>query len=204
MAVIPPELALPLRFVTAADVDGRRDTCVVPRSSDPRANRGIRASTSRQSKCDYERKEEAMSTIVVGVDGSKGSIAALKFAIAEARIRGSEVKAVAAWEVPGVAYGTGLAPIAVDPGVYETIAQDALNVSLDQAAGSSDVSVTPIVREGQPADVLAAEAHGADLLVVGSRGLGGFKGLLLGSVSQQCAHHAPCPVAIVPNGSRPG
>jgi nucleotide-binding universal stress UspA family protein len=143
-----------------------------------------------------------MSTIVVGVDGSKGSVAALKFAIDEARVRGSEVKAVAAWEVQVPPYGGGFVPLPLDRGTFEQVARDALNVSLDQA-GTSGVSVTPIVREGQPADVLAAEAHGADLLVVGSRGRGGFKGLLLGSVSQQCAHHAPCPVAIVPNGSRP-
>jgi nucleotide-binding universal stress UspA family protein len=144
-----------------------------------------------------------MSTIVVGVDGSKGSIAALKFAIEEARVRGSKVKAVAAWEVQVPVYGGGFVPLPLDRGTYEQTARDALNVSLDQA-GTSGVSVTPIVREGQPADVLAAEAQGADLLVVGSRGRGGFKGLLLGSVSQQCAHHAPCPVAIVPNGSGPG
>jgi len=143
-----------------------------------------------------------MSTIVVGVDGSNGSTAALKFAIREARARGSELKAVTAWEVPVPVYGGGFVPLPLDKGAYEQVARDALNVSLDQA-GASDVGVTPIVREGQPADVLAAEAHGADLLVVGSRGRGGFKGLLLGSVSQQCAHHAPCPVTIVPNGSRP-
>jgi hypothetical protein len=55
-----------------------------------------------------------------------------------------------------------------------------------------------VVREGQAADVLLAEARKADLLVVGSRGLGGFRALLLGSVSQQCARHAACPVMIVP------
>jgi nucleotide-binding universal stress UspA family protein len=54
-----------------------------------------------------------------------------------------------------------------------------------------------VVREGQPARVLLDEARDADLLVVGSRGLGGFRGLLLGSVSQQCAHHAACPLVIV-------
>ena len=93
----------------------------------------------------------------------------------------------------------------IDPSAYEKIAQDALDKSLEEtAASTAGVSVTPLLHQGHPANVLVAEAHGADLLVVGSRGLGGFKGLLLGSVSQQCAHHATCPVAIVPNGSRPG
>jgi len=145
-----------------------------------------------------------MSTIVVGVDGSKGGVEALKFAIEEARVRGSEVKAVAAWEVPASAFGTGIVPIPVDPNSFKKIAQDALDKSLEEAAASTiGVSVTPLLHQGHPANVLVAEAHDADLLVVGSRGLGGFKGLLLGSVSQQCAHHATCPVAIVPNGSRP-
>jgi nucleotide-binding universal stress UspA family protein len=144
------------------------------------------------------------STIVVGVDGSAGSVQALEFALEEARIRGAQVKAVAAWHVPASAYETGWVPVSVDPGDFEKIAKSALDKSLEEAgAAASDVSVTPLLREGQAADVLVAEARGADLLVVGSRGLGGFKGLLLGSVSQQCAHHASCPVAIVPNGSRP-
>lgn len=58
--------------------------------------------------------------------------------------------------------------------------------------------MTTVVREGQAADAICAEAKDADLLIVGSRGFGGFRGLLLGSVSQQCAHHAPCPILIVP------
>ena len=146
-----------------------------------------------------------MNTIVVGVDGSHGSVEALKFAIEEARVRGAEVKAVSAWEVPASAYGTGMVPIPVDAGSFEKIARDALGKTLDDAgASTASVSVTPILHKGHPADVLVAEARDADLLVVGSRGLGGFKGLLLGSVSQQCAHHANCPVAIVPNGDRPG
>jgi nucleotide-binding universal stress UspA family protein len=61
--------------------------------------------------------------------------------------------------------------------------------------------VERVVREGQPAEVLVEAAEDADLLVVGSRGLGGFRGLLLGSVGQQCAHHARCPVVIVPKAT---
>jgi nucleotide-binding universal stress UspA family protein len=145
------------------------------------------------------------TTIVVGVDGSEGSVRALEFALEEARIRDADVKAVSAWHVAAAAYNSGWVPVTVDPSDYERIARASLEQSLVKAyAAESGVSVTPLLREGQPADVLVAESREADLLVVGSRGLGGFKGLLLGSVSQQCAHHATCPVAIVPNGSRPG
>jgi len=144
------------------------------------------------------------TTIVVGVDGSEGSVRALEFALVEARARGAELKVVSAWDVPVSAYNTGWVPIAVDPVDFEQIAESALDRSLHEAgAAESGVSVTPILREGQAADVLVAEAHEAELLVVGSRGLGGFKGLLLGSVGQQCAHHTTCPVAIVPDGDRP-
>ena len=66
-------------------------------------------------------------------------------------------------------------------------------------AAESGVEVTTVVHQGQAADVICEEAKGADLLIVGSRGVGGFRGLLLGSVSQQCAHFAPCPILIVPN-----
>ncbi len=144
------------------------------------------------------------ATIVVGVDGSESSIHALEFALDEARVRSAEVKVVTAWHLPASAYNTGWVPLGVDPSDSEIIARNALRKSLDEAGvAESGVSVTPLVLQGPAADVLVAEARDADLLVVGSRGLGGFKGLLHGSASQQCAHHATCPGTTVPNGSRP-
>jgi nucleotide-binding universal stress UspA family protein len=97
-------------------------------------------------------------------------------------------------------YGAGWAPAGPDFDEFRKLAESALQTSLEEAgAGEAGVTVTPILREGQPADVLCEEAAGADLLVVGSRGLGGFRGLLVGSVSQQCVHHSPCPVVVVPH-----
>jgi nucleotide-binding universal stress UspA family protein len=141
-----------------------------------------------------------MSTIVVGVDGSDASLRALRFAIGEARIRGSDVKAVGVWHVPSYAYGTGMAPMGIDFPAYAESAQAQLEKSIAESdAPGSEVKVTAVVHQGQAADVLCKEAETADLLVVGARGRGGFRGLLLGSVSQACAHHATCPVVIVPN-----
>ncbi len=141
-----------------------------------------------------------MSTILVGVDGSSGSGAAVRFALEEARIRGAELKAVSAWHVPPAVYGAGWAPAGSDVDEFRKLAEAALSASLaDNGAGDSGVVVTPILREGHPVDILVAESGRADLLVVGSRGLGGFKGLLLGSVSQQCAQHSRCPVVVVPH-----
>jgi nucleotide-binding universal stress UspA family protein len=135
-----------------------------------------------------------MSTIVVGVDGSSGARAALRYALDEARLRGTGVRVVAAWHLPAAAYAGGYGPGDAE---LEQEARDHLNAALDEA-DVTDVDTDTVVREGNPASVLLEEAHDADLLVVGSRGLGGFRGLLLGSVSQQCDHHAPCPLMIVP------
>ena len=142
-----------------------------------------------------------MSTIVVGVDGSDGARDALRFALEEARLRGVAVRAVAAWHVPVAAYGgTFVSP---DPALVDRLAPEARRAVERALADAGDVAagvnVDTVVREGAPAQVLLEEADDAELLVVGSRGLGGFRGLLLGSVSQQCAHHAPCPVVIVPH-----
>jgi nucleotide-binding universal stress UspA family protein len=142
-----------------------------------------------------------VSTIVVGVDGSESARAALRFALEEARLRGAAVRAVAAWHVPVAAYGDAFVSpnpellSALEPRARSEL-ERALADAGDQAAG---VEVEQVVREGPAARVLLEEADKADLLVVGSRGLGGFRGLLLGSVSQQCSHHAPCPVVIVPH-----
>ena len=142
-----------------------------------------------------------MSTIVVGVDGSDRARDALRFALEEARLRGAVVRVVAAWHVPVAAYGGTFVP--PDPALVDQLGPDALRAverALEDAGDlAADVSVETVVREGAPARVLLEEADEADLLVLGSRGLGGFRGLLLGSVSQQCAHHAPCPVVIVPH-----
>jgi nucleotide-binding universal stress UspA family protein len=143
-----------------------------------------------------------MGVIVVGVDGSHGAVDALRYAIKEARLQGASVKAVSAWHVPPAAYGAGWAPTTVDFDSFPKLAESAAEKCLEEAgAAESGVEVKTVVTQGQPAVVLcdAARDSNADLLVVGSRGLGGFRGLLLGSVSQQCAHHAPCPVVIVPS-----
>ena len=142
-----------------------------------------------------------MSTIVVGVDGSDGAREALRFALEEARVRGATVRAVAAWYVPLAAYGGAVVP--PDPALVDRLgpeAHAAVERALEAAGELADgIDVDTVVREGGPVRILLEEADDADLLVVGSRGLGGFRGLLLGSVGQRCAHHAPCPVVIVPH-----
>ena len=139
-----------------------------------------------------------MSVIVVGVDGSEGSRDALRWALAEAGLRGATVRAIHAWSLPVAFGGPTMPPQAFDPSEVHDHAQRSLDAAVDEVAGSSpSVAVERVVEQGAAADVLVQAAEHADLLVVGSRGRGGFAGLLLGSVSQQCAHHAACPVVIV-------
>jgi nucleotide-binding universal stress UspA family protein len=140
-----------------------------------------------------------MSTIVVGVDGSEPSAEAVAYALRQARLEGADIRAVTAWHISAVSYGgPGAAPLVNLHEAFEKDAQaishDALKAVGNDAAG---IDIQAIVREGHPAKVLLDEAANADLLVVGSRGLGGFAELLLGSVSHECAQHATCPVVIV-------
>ena len=140
-----------------------------------------------------------MARIVVGIDGSDHSKRALQWALDEARLRKASLSVVYAWMLPVYATGYGFAPGAlIDPASMSDAASTQLDRTVDEVVGDAkDVPVERKAIEGMAASVLVEEADGADLLVVGSRGHGGFAGLLLGSVSQQCAHHATCPVVII-------
>jgi nucleotide-binding universal stress UspA family protein len=138
-----------------------------------------------------------MQRIVVGVDGSYGSQRALRWAIDEARRRDATLEVVHAWHVP---YGAstaylGVAPI--DPGPIEAAEQRLLDQTVERE-DTRGLDVTRALVCDGAARALVDVAKGADLLVVGARGRGGFVGLLLGSVSNAVAHHAPCPVVVVP------
>jgi nucleotide-binding universal stress UspA family protein len=138
--------------------------------------------------------------IIVGIDGSPQSRHALEWAATEAR-EGDQIDAVHA-------YGSGLAWIDVGSDAQALIvarsaelAKETLHGAIEAAALPAELSVriNPVVVEGEPARVLVELAEHAELLVVGTRGRGGFAGLLLGSVSQRCAERSPCPVVVVPS-----
>jgi len=140
-----------------------------------------------------------MKKIVVGVDGSEASVAALRWALDTAAQTGAEVEAVHVYEI-GLAWIDGYQP---DIGRWIAEAQAAAERMLAgivtrESAAHPEVKVARTVIEGQAARTLLAQASDADLLVVGTRGRGGLPGLLLGSVSNQCTHHSPCPVVVVP------
>lgn len=137
--------------------------------------------------------------IVAGVDGSSSSLSALRWAIRQAGLTGASVDAVIAWHYPVAAAGYAWGPGGMDQGFdFTEIAGKTLAGVISNAVGpGSGVRICPQVVEGNPARVLLDAAAGADLLVVGSRGHGGFTEALLGSVSQHCVHHAPCPVVVI-------
>jgi nucleotide-binding universal stress UspA family protein len=149
------------------------------------------------------RMEHALSVprsaplVVVGVDGSSCSNEALSFAIDEARMRKAGLRIVTAWNVPALAYSSGYSP-GVDPGVFEADAKTTSAAALERARGlAADLEIDAITPNAPAAGGLLDAAEGAELLVVGSRGHGGFANLLLGSVGQHLAQHAPCPITII-------
>ena len=134
--------------------------------------------------------------IVAGVDGSAWSRAALAWAVRQAELTGAVVEAVTAWELPAT---SGL-----DPQLYLDYPAAAAKMLTDAIAEvGSRAPVHPRVKPGHAADVLVEASAGAELLVVGSRGHGGFMGAWLGSVSLHCLHHAHCPVVVI-RGTQPG
>ena len=134
--------------------------------------------------------------IVVGVDGSEPSKAALRWAVRQAELTGDAIVPVIAWEFPR--NWTGWSPPGELPFDWEDAARKILTETIDGAIGSDHpVEVRTRVVQGHPAGVLLDEAKGAALLVVGNRGHGGFSEALLGSVGQHLTHHATCPILIV-------
>ena len=138
--------------------------------------------------------------IVVGVDGSAHARQALRFALAEAALRGARVVVVGSWAVPPLA-ATGVGMIPAFDLLRTELADSASEVLSRELAEVADAAacaeVEQHVAQGDAAGVLVEAAAGAELLVVGSRGRGGVTGTVLGSVSRACLHHAPCPVAVV-------
>ena len=143
-----------------------------------------------------------MSGIVVGVDGSEGAQHALGWAAAEAKLRAVPLTVLSAWQWPAGFSGPASWAGVITPELtddFGEFAERRLEQACEEAAAAlAGLEVRPRVVEGVPSQVLIEAAADAELLVVGSRGHGGFVGLLLGSVSIQCAHHSPCPIVIVP------
>ena len=137
----------------------------------------------------HEHASDTTHRIVVGVDGSEHSMAALEWAAAQAELSGSALEIVAALG-PGYQY--------LSRGEMNQLMQNDVTEALARAETlAPGVNITTRTFESAPESILIEEGTGADLLVVGSRGRGGFKGLLLGSVSRKCVHRARCPVVVV-------
>jgi len=137
-----------------------------------------------------------MGRIVVGVDSSKTSLKALRWALSEAKLRGASLELVHAFPRPELVGMTMVVTLPSDDELREA-SEQVLTEALEAVGGAGDVSVTTHVGAGGPATVLVEVAEGAELLVLGARGLGGFRGMLLGSVTQQVIAHAPCPVVVI-------
>lgn len=148
--------------------------------------------------------DEQASGVVVGVDGSAESFGALRVAVDEAARRGTTVRVVAAWEV-GNMWSDMYALTGPEKNAVRTRLQQSVDAAVADAREEFSAAVdrgtpeiTTDVVEGAPSDLLLTAAEGAELLVVGSRGHGAIRGLLLGSVALRCVVHAPCPVLVVP------
>ncbi|MCC5953452.1 MAG: universal stress protein [Acidimicrobiia bacterium] len=137
-----------------------------------------------------------MDKVIVGVDGSLASRAAVRWAAREAQAHGVPLVAIEAWEFSPLVFAADV-PVQIDD-LRSTVTTHLEETVADVLGDDfADVSVERKIVEEAPVPALLGEAGPDDVIVVGSRGRGGFSGLLLGSVSQQLAQHAPCPVVIV-------
>jgi nucleotide-binding universal stress UspA family protein len=144
-----------------------------------------------------------MGGIVVGIDGSEHSLDALRWAAEEARLRGAHLQVVGTFTTPIMS--TGYEVAVPDPTDLQAASESMLAAAVDSVrmTGALDgVDLSSEVLEGHAGERLIALSEDADLIVVGSRGHGGFMGLLLGSVTTYVVNHAHCPVVVVrPGGS---
>jgi len=140
-----------------------------------------------------------MSGIIVGVDGSAHSRKALEYAAKEAVAHHTSLTVLTVHQAVRDVYG-GVSNYPDDASATEKARQAAQAEADEVLAGIGDrpESVTVKAVHGLPADELVKAAKGADMLVIGSRGTGGFARLVLGSVAIQVSHHADCPILIVP------
>ena len=139
-----------------------------------------------------------MAGVVVGIDGSPQAEAALAFALEEARLRSMPLRLVCAWEIPAIEYTDAVFRSAPDLSAEaEREAHQVLAETLEEIGDEPGIAIESVAVSGHPTDVLAEQSRGATLLVVGSRGLGGFASLVLGSVSQSTAHRSSVPLVIV-------
>ncbi len=144
-----------------------------------------------------DEQQETVPVVVVGVDGSEHSLEALRWAAREAGVTGARLHVVTAWSYPEHPTPFGIVPGLPLPPDPLAEAHRILALTVARVVGDpAPIEVVAEVIEGEPAQVLLDASRRAQLLVVGSRGHGTFTGMLLGSVSERCAHHAACPVVI--------
>jgi nucleotide-binding universal stress UspA family protein len=156
------------------------------------------ASPRPAPKLSEEATRGGTRVIVVGVDGSTQSTGALRWALAEARLRSVPVRVVNVWQLPLLDLWGPLPQDLLDPKAFEQRSLEVVDRALADVDGATaGVAVERLALEGDSARGLIAASAGEELLVVGSRGHGGFTGLLLGSVSGHCVQHAACPVVVV-------
>lgn len=206
---LPVTTALPTGSPAGALISatGNARVLVVGSARKSRAERIVLGTTSMSvvahAPCPVVLVPENASTtgdgrVVVGIDGSEHSKLAFKHALDAAAVRGKQVTTVTTWNVE-VEKGV----VVTEPGSPEWETVDARYRAMAEAAIGADrdahpeIAVTVEVHHGRAADTLVEVAEGADLLLVGSRGRGGFRGMLLGSVSQRVLALATCPVAIL-------
>ncbi|MDQ1294345.1 MAG: hypothetical protein QG608_2228 [Actinomycetota bacterium] len=142
--------------------------------------------------------------IVVGVDGSLHSEAALRWALNQARLTDAHIEALCAWQYP-MAFGFTHAYIPDQGGILSELSQETLDKTIAAATDDEEppADLVRVVVQGNAAEMLLQAAQDADLLVLGSHGHGTLAGMLLGSVTQHCVHHARCPVVVIPAVHRP-